>query len=170
MAGNKYLALSSGQLAEVAAIQSSAGAGSAGKIPALDSAGKLDNTMMPTGVGAETKSVVATEALGAGNLVNVYDDAGTEKVRKADASNGRRANGFVLAAFDSAATATVYCHGLITGLTSKTPGAPQYLSGSSPGAMTETAPTTAGYLCQEIGSAMSPTEVSFEPQQPVTLA
>ena len=60
----------------VSAIQSSAGVGDAGKIPALDSAGRLSSTMMPTGVGAETVSVVASEALTAGNFVNVYNNGG----------------------------------------------------------------------------------------------
>jgi hypothetical protein len=44
MAGNKYLKNASGVVTEEASIQTSAGAGDAGKIPALDSAGKLDST------------------------------------------------------------------------------------------------------------------------------
>ena len=171
MAGNKYLKLSSGQLAEEAAVQASAGAGDAGKIPALDAAGKLANSMMPVGIGPDTKSMVASEALAANDLVNVYNDAGTEKCRKADATNGRRANGFVLdsVAGGGAAVATVYTRGTVTGLSGKTPGAVQYLS-STAGLMTATAPSTAGYLVQEVGAAISPTEVAFEPKSPITLA
>lgn len=170
MAGNKYLRLNNGQVAEMAAIQTSAGAGDAGKIPGLDASGKLDTTMMPVGIGPDTKIMVASEALAAGDLVNVYNDAGTEKCRKADASNGRRANGFMLSAVDALANATVYTRGTITGLSGKTPGAIQYLSGATAGAMTETAPSTAGQIVHEAGTAISPTEVSFEPKLPITMA
>lgn len=169
MPGNKYLKNSSGQIAEEAAIQSSAGAGDAGKIPALDSAGRLDTSMMPVGIGADTKSIVTSENLAAGDLVNVYNNGGTLNARKADATNGRRAHGFVLAATTSPASATVYFEGTITGLTGLTPGSTMYVSATA-GVATATAPTTAGYISQEIGAALTSTEISFEPQQPITLA
>jgi hypothetical protein len=97
MAGNKYLKNASGVITEEASIQSSSGAGDAGKIPALDSSGKLDSTMMPTGVGADTSSIATSEDLSAGNIVNVHDSSGA-KVRKADASGGvaKMGVGFVL--------------------------------------------------------------------------
>jgi hypothetical protein len=53
MAGNKYLSNSAGAVTEVAAIQTSAGAGDVGKIPALDAAGKLDTSMIPGGAGGD---------------------------------------------------------------------------------------------------------------------
>ena len=169
MAGNKYLSHSSGQLQEVAANQSSAGAGDAGKIPALDATGKLDATMMPVGIAADVKILVCKEAVVAGNLINITNDGGTEKAQKADCSNGRRANGFVLVGANLGANATVYLSGnILTGLTGKTPAAVQYLS--TTGALSETPPSTAGYISQEIGVAISSTEVDFTPQQPITLA
>ena len=166
----KYLKNSGGQFAEVEGTTTSSGAGSAGKIVALDSAGKLDNTMMPTGIGATTKLAATTESLSAGDLVNLFNDSGTIKARKADASNGRRAVGFVLSAVTSPNNATVYLDGTITGLTGLTPGAAYYLSGATAGAATATAPTTSGYISQEIGIALSATEINFEEQQPITLA
>lgn len=170
MAGNKYLKLSSGQPTEQAALQSSAGVGSAGAIVALDANGLLDTTMMPVGLVADTKAAAASEALTAGNLINLWNDTGTIKARKADASNGRRAHGFVIANVDNATTATVYLDGKITGLSSLTPGAPYFLSGSAAGAATATPVSTTGYISQEIGYAISDTEISFEPAQPITLA
>jgi len=170
MAGNKFLKLSSGQLAEELSLQSSVGAGDAGKIVALDAAGRIDNSMMPIGIGADTKSIASSENLAAGDLVNIYDNGGTINCRKADASNGRRAHGFVLASVTSPANATVYFEGTITGLTGLTPGATLYLSGATAGAVTATAPSTPAHIVQEIGAAASATEVTFEPQQPITLA
>ena len=50
----------------------SAGASDAGKLVALDAAGRINTTMMPTGIGADTAIIVASEALSAGDLVNIY--------------------------------------------------------------------------------------------------
>jgi hypothetical protein len=114
--------------------------------------------------------MASSENISAGDLVNIWNDSGTRKARKADASNGRRAHGFVLDAVTSPANATVYLSGDITGLTSLTPGTAYYLSGATAGASTSTAPSTAGYLSQEIGIAVSATSIAFQPQQPITLA
>lgn len=167
---DKYIKNNSGQLAEVEATVTSAGAGNAGDIVALDASGKLDTTVLPTGIGAQTKLAATTENLSAGDIVNLYNDSGTIKARKADASNGRRGYGFVLSSVTSPNNATVYLDGTITGLTSLTPGAVYYLSGSSAGALVSTAPSTSGYISQELGVALSSTELHFEEQQPITLA
>jgi hypothetical protein len=163
---NKYVELTTGGLlSEREATVSSAGAGSAGKVVALDATGRLDNSTMPVGIGANTKSLVCSENLAAGDLVNVYNDTGTAKCRKADASGsnaGKRAWGFVLSAVNSGETALVYFEGSITGLSGLTPGAEMFLSGATPGAATATAPTASGYAVQAVGVAISDTEISFE--------
>jgi hypothetical protein len=148
----------------VNSVTSSAGAGDTGKIVALDAAGKIDSTMMPTGVGADTKTFTASETLAAGDIVNIWDDSGTPKVRKADASGGaaKAADGFVLSGFASAATATVYFDGTITGLSGLTGGTRYFLSGSSAGTPTATAVSTTAYNSQTVGKALSSTELSFE--------
>jgi hypothetical protein len=166
----KYIKNNAGQLAEVEATVSSSGATEAGKIVALDGGGKLDNSVLPSGIGATVKVAATSENLSAGDLVNLWNDSGTVKARKADASNGRRAHGFVIASTTSPANATVYLDGTITGLTGLTPGAPYYLSGSSAGDFVSTAPSTSGYISQEVGIALSATEINFEEQQPITLA
>lgn len=171
MAGNKYISNSSGQMTEVAANQSSAGAGDAGKIVALDSAGRLDSSMMPAGFGAETQSIEAGENLSAGNFVNIYDDSGTTKVRKADASGGnaKKADGYVLAGVTSGQTATVYYGNVNNQLSGMTKGAIQYLSGTA-GGRTETAPSTAAHIVQRLGKAISATEMLVEIQDTIVLA
>ncbi len=169
MAGDKYLYNNSGRITEKASIQSSSGAGDAGKIPGLNAAGKLDITMMPTGIGADTITAEASEALAAGDFVNLYNSSGL-KARKADASTaGKEANGFVLAAFDSAETATVYRQGNNNQLTGMTVGARQYLD-TTPGARSETAPSAAGNIVQFLGVATSATEVFFEERESFVLA
>lgn len=151
------------------AVNSSAGAGDAAKLPLLDANGRLDNTMMPVGIGADTASIVTSENLTAGNLVNIYDNAGTPTARKADATTtGKEAHGFVLAGTTSPAAATVYFEGRITGLTSLTPGARQYLN-TTAGGLTSTAPSTTGNVVQCVGTAVTATELNFEPQEPIEL-
>jgi len=170
MAGNKYIANSAGTLTEVAANQVSAGAGDAGKIVALDATGRIDTSMMPTGIGADTAAITTSEALAAGDFVNVFNNAGTPNVRKADASvAGKEAMGFVLAAFGAAATATVFFEGTNTQVTGQTAGK-VFLSATTPGKTTSTAPATAGQVVQVVGFATSATTVNCQIELPITLA
>lgn len=105
----KYLKIGTDGLpTEQEATVTSGGAGDAGKIVALDAAGKLDATVLPAGVGQNVSTIPASENLTAGDWINIYDDSGTVKVRKADNSNARRAHGFVRANVTSPANATVY--------------------------------------------------------------
>lgn len=148
----------------------SAGAADAGEGVALDAAGRLDESVMPTGIGADVKVLTASEALSAGDIVNIWDDAGTAKVRKADADvYAKRAMGFVKDNVSSDASATVYLEGQITGLSGMTPGADQFLSETA-GALTETVPTTSGAIAQIVGQALDATTLNFEPQQAIVLA
>jgi hypothetical protein len=169
MAGDKFLYNNAGTITEKVSNQASAGAGDAGKIVALDSTGRIDNTMMPVGIGADTAVITASEALAAGDLVNVWNSTGA-KVRKADASvAGKEAHGFVLAAVSSSASATVYFEGTDTQVTGQTPGV-VYLSAATPGLATTTAPSGTGQVVQRVGFATSATAINFQSLPPVVLA
>ena len=168
---DKYLKHSGGRIVEQAAIDTSAGAGDGGKIVALDTSGRLASSMMPVGFGAETKSITAGENLSAGDFVNIYNDTGTLKVRKADATNtSKQAHGFVLSGVSSGAAATVYYGNLNTAVSGFTVGAELFLSASVAGAATATIPTTAGHMVQRLGTATAATEILVEIAQPITLA
>lgn len=173
----------------------SAGVGDAGKIPALNASGilddsilnatvtsaaskivklgadgKLDATVMPTGIGADTAAITASEALAAGDLVNIWNDAGTAKVRKADGSTaGKQADGFVLVGVAMSAVATVYFEGTNTQCTGLTPGG-QFLSASTPGKSVTAAPSASGNIVQKVGVATSATALNFDRGEPITLA
>lgn len=169
MAGDKYLIVSGGAATEKQSPQTSAGAGDAGKLPALDSSGRLDTSFMPTGIGADTASITTSEALSAGDHVNIWNSTGA-KVRKADASTaGKEAHGFVLSAVSSGATATVYFEGTNSQVTGLTPGV-QYLSAATPGAATATPPSGSGNVVQRIGFATAATSLNFQSQPPIVLA
>jgi len=197
LSSTKYIKNSAGVLAEEAAITTSAGAGDAQKIPALnasgvldstfvnskttsagagdsgkvvalDAAGRIDSTMMPTGVGADTATLTTSEALAAGDLVNIWNNTGA-KVRKADATiAGKEAHGFVLASSGSGASATVYFEGTNSSVTGMTPG-PLFLS-TTAGLATSTAPTGSGNVVQRVGFATGTTAMNFQSQTPITLA
>lgn len=170
MAGNKYIGLVAGRLKEIFSIQSSAGAGDASKIPALDTSGRLDVTMMPVGVVADNASIATSESLAAGDIVNVWNNSSMANVRKADATaEGKEAVGFVLSAFTDPTTALVFFEGTITGLSGLTIGARYYLSAATPGAITTTPPAAANNVVQFIGVALSATTLSFEPENAVTV-
>ena len=117
---DKYISQSSGVLTEVEATTTSAGAGNAGDIIALDSGGLIDPSMIP---GESVLEVSASENLAAGDLVNLHDSTGI-KVRKADATTtGKEAIGYVNAAVTSGNTATIYTTGSNTGVSALTVGA-----------------------------------------------
>ena len=105
------------------------GASNAAAIPQLDANGLLAPTMFPAGIGNDIVTVVASEALSAGAMVNLWNNAGVANVRNSDsatASAGKKTSGFVLTAFASGATASVYRSGMNTQLTGLTPGADYY--------------------------------------------
>jgi hypothetical protein len=167
---DKYIHLNNGIPTEKEAVISSTGAADAGKIPALDSSGRFDESMMPTGIAADTNAVLTSENLSAGDFVNIYDDAGTAKARKADASTaGKEAHGFVLDAVVSAANAVVYFEGTNSQISGATPGR-VYLSATTPGGITPTPPTNAGNVVQQVGVATAATSMNVEVKQHYVLA
>jgi hypothetical protein len=166
---DKYIKQESGKLKEVEALDASVGAADAGKVVALDAQGKIDNSMMPTGIGADTVAIVASENLSAGDFVNIYDDSGTPTCRKADATaTGKEAVGFVLDAVTSGAMATVYFEGSNNQLSGLVAGV-QYLDATTAGAATGTPPSGSGNVVQRIGFAVSATAINVEFNQPIEL-
>lgn len=166
----KYLGLATnGIMQEVSAITTSSGAGDANKIVETGADGKIDPSLIP---GSEVITIVAGENLSAGDLVNLYDDAGVGKVRKADASSGisKSAIGYVLSSATSGASVAVYFEGVISGLTGLTAGENYFLSATNPGKVTATAPTATGHICQFIGKARSSSILVFEADTPIIRA
>lgn len=158
---DKYIALVSGAQTEVEGTVTGGTAGQAGDIPALDGSGRLDPTLMPVGVMADTYSGTAFEALSAANpFVHIKSD-GT--VANASASSGGNpAIGFVLTNVASVGIALVYFEGRVTGLSGLTVGARYYLSDSVPGGTTAMPVSGTGKLHQYLGRAVTETTIAFE--------
>jgi len=163
---DKYLTLdgSTNSLKEVEGSVTSAGSGNAGEVIALDADGKIDDTLLPESVGAETVVAPSSEALAQNDAVNLFDDAGDLKVRKATAAdNTKPAMGYVKAAVNMGANATVYTDGYQPG-TALTKGSKYFLSESA-GLVTATPPTSSGAIVQAVGVAVSATQIKFDPDE-----
>ena len=159
-----------GRATEESTLAVSAGAGSAGRVPELDAGGKLDQSLMPSGIGADTASITASEALAAGDYVNIWDNAGSVRVRKADANSlGKPADGYVLAAVSNAAVALVYLEGQNNQHTGLIGGTRYYLSATVPAAVTATPVTGTGRTHQYIGKALNATTIGFEADDAIDL-
>lgn len=170
MAIQKLVTIINGALKLIdAGIQISNGATDAGKLTALDASGRLDVSVMPVGIGADTKTVATSESLAAGDFVNIWNNGGTPNVRKADATTaGKEAHGFVIAAFTHPTTATVYFEGNNTAVSGATAGV-VFLS-TTAGGFTSTPPASTGNIIQKIGVATDATSVNSEFSQPIELA
>lgn len=121
------------------------------------------------GVGIGTRAVVASEDLAAGDLVNVWDDAGVPKLRLASALvKGKDANGWVSVGYSSGMTATLNFGGTNTAASGLVAG-PLWLS-TVPGKVQEIAPSGPGQVVQKVGFAFSSTEFMFQAQIPITLS
>lgn len=166
---DKYIRNNGGTLTETEALDVSAGAGDAGKIIALDSTGRIDDSMMPVGIGADTAVVEASESLAAGDFVNIWDDGGDFRVRKADATTaGKEAHGFVLSVVTSGNPATVYFEGSNTQVSGADPGT--VFLATTAGGFDDAAPSGTGNVVQRLGVAVSATVINVEIQQPIVLA
>ena len=141
--------------------QTSSGVPDAGRILALDDTGHIHISVLPTGIAADIEMIEASENLSSGNFVNIWNDGGTAKVRRADGSMaGKHAHGFVIESFTTGQTASVYFEGRNAQLSGLTPG-DVYLS-TTPGEATGTAPSGSGQIVQKLGVAVSATSVNVE--------
>lgn len=158
---DKYIALLGGIEQEVEGTVTGGTPTQGGDIVALDGTGRLDPSIMPVGVVADTYAGEAHEALSAGAVVYIRPDG---KVANASATaGGNAAKGFVLSSVTMGAQALVYFEGRNTALTALTPGTRYYLSDTVPGGITSMPVSGTGKLHQFIGTAITATSLNFEP-------
>lgn len=166
----KFLKIgTSGLVAEESTVTAGGGA-NANKVPALDSNGQLAESMMPSGIGADTVVVPTSENLSANEMVNLYNNSGAITARKADAgTNKYQAHGYVKASTTSPANATVYFDGACAGTFAATDaGKPVFLSDTA-GASTLTPVSGSGKIHQMIGYVSATTGFDFEIEPPIEL-
>jgi hypothetical protein len=139
----------------------------AGKPVVLNANGELDSSFTGSPVTA-----VAAVNLTAGQLINIYNNAGVVTARLANAANASSlpAHGFVTSPVTAGATATIFTQGIVaipytTGFSNADVGVPLYLSNTTAGFITKTAPTSPD-LIQPLGYTY---QVGLSPSALVTL-
>lgn len=157
---DKYIALINGVDQEVEGTVVGGTPTQAGDLVALGADGKLDQTLLPVGIGADVFVANAFENLAAGAFVYFRPD-GT--VANASANAGGNASiGFVLQASTTGQPATVYFEGQNNSLNSLSVGSRYYLSDTVAGGATTTPVSGTGKLHQFLGRAISANTISYE--------
>lgn len=156
---DKYMTLENGKRKLQEAADTSAGVANAGDIVALNSSGQIDPSLLPT---TGTKSIEVGEIVSAGDFVEIYDDGGTTKIRPADNSNGREANGYVKVGGAVAASVNVFFDGANSSLSGLTVGARYYLSTAGDVTATPLDPAVDTGIHQFLGVASSTTELCVQ--------
>lgn len=155
----KLLRIGAAGYDEVELTTVSLGAADAGKGVATGPDGRLHQSLMPKGIGPDTYTGVANEAIPANSFVYIRNDG---KIALASAAvGGNRAQAFAPTAIASGATDTVYFEGPMTGLTGLTAGL-VYLSDVTPGGFIQTVVTGTGKLYQSLGTAVGSTIINVE--------
>lgn len=166
-----FLARVSGRLQQVFATVVSNGAANSGDIVALGTDGRLDETLMPLGIGANIVVAEASEAISAGRFVNLFYDTGVLKMRLADNSNLRPAWGYVRESITADTAGSAYrINTTNANMSALTPGADYWLGVA--GGVIDTplnAETDTGKVDQYLGVAASATELVTVEQAPVYL-
>lgn len=129
-----------------------------------------DNTWAAAG-SIDYDDIEADESLADGDFVNVFDDAGTPKVRLAKADScDTCAKGHVRAAWTAGQMARVYRPSTVnSSLSGLTPGLFYYLDAAVAGGVVDTPDMTDGYIIQNVGWAISATELVTNYQEPETV-
>jgi len=120
------------------------------------------------------KDIINLTNANAGNLVlgePVYISAsGSMDKAQANAAATAKVIGFVAdATVATGAVGACQTDGVLSGLTGLTPGASYFLDATTAGAMTTTAPITAGQFNVHLGTAISATELEISIKNPVRL-
>ena len=98
-----------------------------------------------------THNLAPSEALTAGNMVNIFNNSPTIMCRKADNSNTRPADGFVKAAFATTETATIFSIGSInTAVSGLLTTLPVFLG--TAGGFVQTSPSGANIIVQRFSN------------------
>ena len=164
----RFLDLVNGVLSQIVPISTSTGITEASKIVQTAADGRLDPSLMPSTVATQVKVLPASEDMTAGALVNIWEDTGTLKVRKASGSTSRIAVGYLKAGVTSGDNATIYIEGVNAQVSALVPGLVWL---GTAGAVTQTPPVTgSGGISQIVGTCLSATEMEFEANDPVYLA
>lgn len=126
---------------------------------ALATRGARAQPSVQTGV----QAAIPSEALAAGDLTNTFLSSGAMHVQKATASDPTKfANGFVLTAAAIGVPVVIYPTGAFNSAAAVATGQSEvWLSDTTPGAFSLTAPSTTGHIVQTVGAAYQGAGLAF---------
>lgn len=170
MAIQKVLIINSdNDVSEYTPLETSSGASDGGKFATLkQTTGRFDMSVMPAEFEQTVVTLPFSEGVSAGDFLNIWDDSGTVKFRKADGSSiSKKAEYFALEAKTAGQSGAGYKKGVNNQLSNLTKGAIYVLSDTVPGGvlLKSSAPTTTGHILQILGKATSATEMLVEIQE-----
>jgi hypothetical protein len=108
-------------------------------------------------------TLIAGESLAVGSFVSIYELNGVSRLRKADASLGYRAHGFVKQAYSVGQTANVYQSGLLTLPYTVNIGTEYFLSSSG---LVTSSPNTSWEFSQRLAVGVGTTSLFVEIEEP----
>jgi hypothetical protein len=118
----------------------------------------------------QTDNYLTSESLSIGDFVNIWDDKGMNKVRKAVAtSESNAAQGFVMCNVPAGADVRIYRTTVNQHLSGLLPGVMHFLSADNPGKVVAKPPCTDGQVVQLLGTATSATELKTNIKPPILL-
>lgn len=143
--------------------------GNAGYVLTDNGSGADPTFQAPASSGNPTAVILAAADIAAGDLVNVYNNAGTANVVPADnTSSTTFANGVALSAISNTTSGTITFGAVkVTGLSGLTPG---QLFLDTAGGVTSTAPSSSGDVVQPVGLAITSSVAIFNPGQNYNIA
>ena len=121
-------------------------------------------------LGTQQLAFTASEALNAGDFVNIFDDSGEIKVRKADRttpSGVRSVNGYVLSDVFAGDTVVMYLSGMNTALSGLIPNENYALNTNGGVISISTLPAIDGEIFQYLGIALSATALLVQINLPI---
>ena len=104
-----------------------------------------------------------------GTAVNLFNNSGTLEMQKASAESGvgqYECSGILTETVTDTNSGVVKTDGIVSGLTSLTIAGKYYLSATA-GAIVTTPPTSTGQLFQELGLAISATQLALQIKMPI---
>lgn len=127
-----------------------------------------DNSLPPSKI--KGTSMRISDAVAAGDFVNVWDNGGLFFIRPAIANvEGKEAHGYVRTAGAAGAIVPIYTDGYNNLLVGMVPGS-VFLSSTVAGKATKAVPQNVGNVVQQLGTAVNETTVHFNPAPRVLLS
>lgn len=108
-------------------------------------------------------TLTASQSIAAGTFINIFDDSGVSRIRRADATLGYRAHGFVKTAYSVGQVASIYQSGLLTIPSTINIGSEYFLSASG---LVTSAPNIGWEFAQRLGVGVGSTSLYVEIEEP----